>query len=168
MVSQNTYRIGPDMPLTHWMLHCKPLMRLLCEWKFWKFGEGSEFRPGAYAVSCEFIKIGKGVVIRPGTMLFAETGVITIEDYVLMGPCVHIYVNRHTFSDLIKPIGEQGYDKIANVSLRKGCWIGANVTILPGVEVGRNAVVGAGSVVTKDVLPGTVVAGNPAKEISHA
>ncbi|MFR2812259.1 MAG: DapH/DapD/GlmU-related protein [Escherichia coli] len=51
------------------------------------------------------------------------------------------------------------------VILKKGCWIGANVTILPGVVVGENSVVGANSVVTKSISPFTVVAGNPAKII---
>ncbi|MCH5330753.1 MAG: galactoside O-acetyltransferase, partial [Alistipes sp.] len=53
------------------------------------------------------------------------------------------------------------------VLLKRGCWIGAGSTILPGVTVGENAVVGAGSVVTKDVEDNTVVAGNPARLIKR-
>lgn len=64
------------------------------------------------------------------------------------------------------PLGKGLYPtKKKGVSLRKGCYIGANATILMGVTVGECAVVGAGSVVTKDVAPYTVVAGSPAKEI---
>ena len=49
----------------------------------------------------------------------------------------------------------------------RGCSIGANATILPGIRIGADAVVGAGAVVTRDVKPGTVVAGNPAVEINR-
>ena len=53
------------------------------------------------------------------------------------------------------------------IHICRRAWIGAGVTILPGVTVGENAVVGAGSVVTRDVEPDTIVAGNPAKVIKH-
>ena len=53
------------------------------------------------------------------------------------------------------------------VILRKGCWIGANSIILPGVEIGENSVVGAGSIVTKSFPKGVVIAGNPAKLIKE-
>ena len=53
------------------------------------------------------------------------------------------------------------------VVLKRNCWIGAGATILPGVTVGENAIVGAGSVVTKDVEPNTAVAGNPARLIKR-
>ena len=53
------------------------------------------------------------------------------------------------------------------VLLKRNCWVGAGSTILPGVTVGENAIVGAGSVVTKDVEPNTIVAGNPAKFIKR-
>ena len=51
--------------------------------------------------------------------------------------------------------------------LKRNCWIGAGATILPGVTVGENAIVGAGAVVTKDVEPNTVVGGIPAKLIKR-
>jgi acetyltransferase-like isoleucine patch superfamily enzyme len=51
------------------------------------------------------------------------------------------------------------------VHLERNCWLGANVTILPGITVGENAIVGAGAVVTKDVPANTVVVGNPARII---
>lgn len=53
------------------------------------------------------------------------------------------------------------------IHICRRAWIGAGVTILPGVTVGENAVVGAGSVVMRDVEPDTIVAGNPAKVIKH-
>lgn len=159
-------RLGPDIPFTHWMLYFKCLMRWLCKRKFRRFLKGSEFRPGAYAVWCDHISIGYNVVIRPNTMLFAEPeAYIYISDDVLIGAGVHIYTNNHRFDNKELPIIHQGYKDIKDVYLCKGCWIGANSTILPGVTVGVNAVVGAGSVVTKVVPSHTIVAGNPAREV---
>lgn len=162
-------RIGPDVPLTHWRLHFKSLMRRLCESKFLRFGAGAEFRPGAYAIGCSKISLGSRVVIRPGCMFFAdpregESG-ITIEDDVLVGSAVHIYVANHKFDDSLRPVIEQGHSQSAPVLIKKGAWIGAGSIVLAGVTVGRNSVVGAGSVVTRDVPAFTVVAGNPARKI---
>lgn len=162
-------RIGPDIPWTHWRLHFKSSMKQLCSRKFARFGEGAEFRPGAYAIECSKILIGANVVIRPATMLCADPLTpgpgITIEDDVMLGPGVQIYVVNHLFNNPELAIIHQGYTACSPVVLRSGCWIGANSIILPGVEIGRNAVVGAGSVVTRSVPPGVVVAGNPAKFI---
>lgn len=165
-------RIGPDILLTHWRLYFKSTMRKLCIEKFKYFGDGAEFRPGAYAEACSKIEIGNNVVIRPGTFLFGDPteggGGIIIEDKVLIGPGVHFYTNNHEFSDVSETIFEQGYPEPTlsdSIILRRGCWIGAGVIILPGVEVGENAVVGAGAVVTKSVPPRVVFAGNPGRII---
>lgn len=167
-------RIGPDILLTHWRLYFKSSMRLLCTKKFKYFGEGAEFRPGAYAEACSKISIGNHVVIRPGTFLFADPteggGEILIEDKVLIGSGVHFYTNNHKFSDINVPIFDQGYlePKFSDsIVLRKGCWIGASTIILPGVEIGENSVIGAGTVVTKSVPPKVVFAGNPGKIIRN-
>lgn len=162
-------RIGPDIPWTHWRLHFKSTMEKLCHAKFRRFGNDAEFRLGAYAVVCSKIELGDRVVIRPGTMLFAdprsgEAG-ITIEDEVMLGSGVHIYTLNHRFNDPQKPIIDQGHLESKAVLLRKGCWIGANAIILPGVEIGENAVVGAGSVVTKSIPPRMLAVGSPAKVI---
>lgn len=134
------------------------------------FDATAEFRPGAYAVGCSRITIGMRVTIRPGTMLFAVAPAppgagITIEDDVLIGSGVHIYVGNHKYGDPAAPIINQGYEQFRPVVLKSGCWIGANATVLAGVTIGENAVVGAGSVVTTDVQARTVVAGNPARVI---
>ena len=159
-------RIGPDVPLTHWRLHFKSTMRALCESKFRRFGEAAEFRPGAYAVVCSRISLGCRVVIRPGCMLFAnDTGDITIEDDVMLGSGVHIYVGNHRFDDPTRAVIDQGHTPSRAVVLKRGCWVGANAIVLPGVTIGENAVVGAGSVVTKDIASSVVAAGNPARVI---
>lgn len=162
-------RIGPDVPTTHWRLHFRSTMRRLCETRFAHFGEGADFRPGAYAVACSKISIGARVVVRPGSMFFADPrpdgAGIVIEDDVLMGSGIHIYVGNHRFDDPTRPIYDQGHDPSKPVRLERGCWIGAGVILLPGVTVGRNAVVGAGSVVTRDVPAASVAVGNPARVV---
>ncbi len=158
-------RLGPDMLTTHIMLYFPTLSQKLCKKKFAFFGENASFRPGAYAVNCSKIYIGKNVVIRPGTMLFASDAEIHIEDHVLIGSSVHVYVSNHEYRQKDKLIIDQGHMEGQSVRLKEGCWIGANVTILPGVEIGKNAVVGAGSVVTKNVPEHCVAAGNPARVV---
>lgn len=159
-------RIGPDMLFTHWMLHFKSTMIRLCRKKFAKFGYNADFRPGAYAVSCSHIKIGKRVVVRPNTMLFADDFAdIVIGDDVLMGAGIHMYVNNHKFENIDIPLSMQGYYPSKGILIKEGAWIGANSILLPGVTIGKNSVVGAGSIVTKSVPDFTVVVGNPAKAI---
>ncbi|MBK9161519.1 MAG: acyltransferase [Nitrosomonadales bacterium] len=162
-------RLGPDIPYTHWRLHFKSTMLALCRDKFSHFGEGAEFRPGAYAICCSKISLGRRVIIRPGSMLFADSRAndasIVIGDDVMLGSGVHIYVHNHRFDDPDKPIIDQGFHASKPVVLKKGCWVGANTTVLPGVTIGENAVVGAGSVVTKDVPDRTVAVGNPARVV---
>ena len=162
-------RIGPDIPFTHWRLYFKLLMLRLCKKKFKYFSDSSEFRPGAYAISCSKISIGKRVVIRPGSMLFADSRVngasITIEDDVLVGSGVHFYTGNHAFDNIEIPIIDQGHRESKGVLIKKGSWIGANAIILPGVTIGENTVIGAGSIVTKSIPSKVVAAGNPAKII---
>lgn len=169
---KNADRLGPDCPFTHWRLFFKKPMRKICQKKFAAFGEGAEFRPYAFAVNCSKIKLGKRVVIRPGSMLFADIrhkdkGFINIEDDVLIGSGVHIYVSNHKFGASGKTVFEQGHFDPENTTLQKGCWVGANAVLLPGVTIGANAVVGAGSIVTKNVPDNTVVVGNPARVIKE-
>ncbi|KTC66081.1 chloramphenicol acetyltransferase (plasmid) [Legionella adelaidensis] len=162
-------RIGPDIPTSHWMLYFNTSMLKLCTKKFKFFHKTASFRHGAYAICCSKISIGARVTIRPGTMLFAdprENGAgIVIEDDVLIGSGVHLYVNNHRFENTKLPIMEQGWYPSKPITLKKGCWIGANAIILPGVSIGENAVVGAGSVVTKNIPAYCVAVGSPAKVI---
>ncbi|MGB9544746.1 acyltransferase [Vibrio harveyi] len=161
-------RIGPDMVFTHWNLHFSSTMKKLCKRKFKFFHESADFRPGAYAISCSMIKLGRNVVIRPMTMLFADDYAgITIEDDAMIGAGVHFYVNNHKFDRRDIPLIEQGYYPSKDILVKNGAWIGANSIILPGVEIGRNAVVGAGSIVTKSVPDYCIVVGSPARVINE-
>ena len=157
-------RIGPDIPITHWKLYFPEKAWKYCNRLFKEFGKQSEIRPGAYVINCSNISIGNRVIIRPTSMLFGNAEII-IEDDVLLGSGIHIYTANHAYDKLDVPIYYQGHSSPKEVLLKKGCWIGANAIILPGVTIGENSVVAAGSVVTKSVPPRVVVGGVPAKII---
>lgn len=165
----NADRLGPDCPFTHWKLFFSKSSYKLCKKKFGSFGDNSCVRPGVYAICCSKIHVGKNVTLRPNTMLFASPddikGEIIIEDNVLIGSGVHIYVSNHEFSIKDKDIIYQGHREAKKVVIKKGAWIGANAVILPGVTVGENAVIGAGSIVTKSMPSRTVSAGNPCRTV---
>jgi acetyltransferase-like isoleucine patch superfamily enzyme len=103
------------------------------------------------------IKIGRNVFINHACS-FLDLGGITIEDDVLIGPRVNLTTENHP----IDPSKRKFLD-VRSIIIRKGAWIGAGATILPGVTVGVNSVVAAGAVVTKDVPDNTIVGGVPAK-----
>ena len=124
-----------------------------------EMGEGSRVVPPTTVVRGQNVKIGKNVVVMTNS-LFMSAGGITIEDDVLVAANAQLISNNHDPEEhqilTCKP-----------VVLKHNCWIGAGATILPGVTVGENAIVGAGAVVTKDVEPNTVVGGIPAKLIKR-
>ncbi len=163
---KNSDRIGPDIPFTHWKLHFKSSMKKLCKRKFKSFGDGADFRPGAYAIHCSNISLGENVVIRPSTMMFAdEFAEIIVGNNVMIGAGVHFYVNNHKFDRRDIPLIEQGYYPSESILIGEGAWVGANSTILPGVEIGVNSVIGAGAIVTKSIPDFSIAVGNPAKVI---
>ena len=128
-------RIGPDILYTHWNLYFNDRMYKLCSKKFFKFDKTSCVRPGSYIIGCSQISIGKNVVIRPGCMFHGECKSldisIEIEDDVLIGSGVHIYVENHTFNNKKIPIINQGHSIGKKVIIKKGSWIGANSILLP-------------------------------------
>lgn len=90
-------------------------------------------------------------------------GTVTIGNHVMMGPECYVYTTNHAYDRLDVPICEQGNSEEKPVVIEDDVWIGSRVTILPGVTVGHGSVIGTGSVVTKDVLPFSVIGGVPAK-----
>ena len=90
---------------------------------------------------------------------------ITIGNDVMMGPECMMFTSNHGMSRTDIPMWKQQSSEPRPIIIGNDVWIGARVIILPGVHVGDGSVIGAGSVVTKDVEPYSVVAGNPAKWI---
>lgn len=112
---------------------------------------------------CDFgnrVKFGKNVFINHSAILSASGGIV-FEDGVMIAPGVRIATINHDMN------ARHTIYTYGKVLIRKNAWIGMNVTICPGVTIGKYAVVGAGAVVTKDVPDYAVVAGVPAKVIRH-
>lgn len=109
------------------------------------YGTHIKFKGGAYInFNCNFV----------------DDGTITIGDKVMFGPAVTIATVGHPLHP-----DYRGYMYTDPVTIEDNCWIGGNVTICPGVTIGENSVIGAGSVVTKDIPANCVAAGNPCKVI---
>jgi len=163
-------KIGPDMYFTHWLLFFKPLRLFFQKRKMKSIGKNSEIRPYCTIIGTNNILIGNNVTIPPGTIFVANPGdpesKIIIEDDVLFGPNAAVYASTHNFQNPDIPIQDQG--TVSSVTtIRRGAWIGINSVIMPGITIGINAVVGAGSIVTKDVPDYAVVVGSPARIIRN-
>jgi acetyltransferase-like isoleucine patch superfamily enzyme len=89
---------------------------------------------------------------------------LTIGDYTLFGEGVSIHDENHIFTAGSDPIADRGF-VVKPISIGRNVWVGAKATILPGVHIGDNAVIGANAVVTHDVPAYTVVGGVPARVI---
>jgi acetyltransferase-like isoleucine patch superfamily enzyme len=109
------------------------------------------------------IRIGSRSLIGEACVLRGQGG-ITIGDDVYLAPLVQMLAVNHVYHDTTKPISHQGITT-QGIVVEDGAWIGGGAIILDGVRIGRNAVVGAGAVVTKDVPAYTIVAGNPARVV---
>lgn len=105
------------------------------------------------------IKLGKNVVINKKTLLDGRGDYLTIGDNTDIAQEVNIWTLSHSVNDPNHNVFGRP------VTIEDHCWIGARATILPGITIGRGAVIGTCSVVTKDVPPMSIVAGNPAKII---
>jgi acetyltransferase-like isoleucine patch superfamily enzyme len=92
------------------------------------------------------------------------SGMITIGNNVMISPRVSIYAENHNFSQTDISMKEQGVTR-EEVIIEDDCWIAANSVVLAGVKIGKGSIVAAGSVVTKDVPPYSIVAGSPARII---
>lgn len=99
------------------------------------------------------VEIGNRVTVKSGVQIWAGA---RIHDDVFIGPNV-------TFSNDLYPRSKHPPAQFKGITIQKGASIGANATLLPGIKIGENAMVGAGAVVTRDVPDGAIVFGNPAK-----
>ena len=110
------------------------------------------------------ISIGNNVIIGDYNR-FACKDTITIEDNVLFAAYVHITDHSHEYRDPSISIMEQGVFEKGPVKIGKGSWIGLRCSILSGVSIGEHSVIGAGSIVTRDIPSYSIAVGAPAKVI---
>ena len=152
------------------------LLYIVLDWlpqplRYWIFkvllarlGRGSMIDYQSYFRYPWTISIGKGVWINRGcefygSMMATSRAQIIIGDHCALAPRVRILCATHDHRHLALP------DRAASVTLGRHVWVGAGATILPGITIGDGAVIAAASVVTRDVAPFSIVAGNPARFI---
>lgn len=117
-----------------------------------------------YGYNC---RIGEATFINHGAYLM-DAGKITIGSHCFIGPNCGMYTAIHA---MLPEERNRGIERAKPIVLGDNVWLGGDVTILPGVTIGSNTVIGAGSVVTKDIPSGVVAAGNPCRvmrEITQA
>ena len=110
------------------------------------------------------IVLGEGVNLGKFNDLGCSERIV-IEDFVITAPYVHITDRDHCFTDTETPVMHQPTRTRGTVLIGRGSWIGFGAQIMSGVKIGRQCVVAAGAIVTKDVPDFTVVGGNPARVI---
>lgn len=125
-------------------------------------GENVNIEKGA-AISSK-VRIGDNSGIGQNAIVSGKT---TIGKNVMMGPDCIIYTRNHSFDNLDTPMISQGFNEEREVFIEDDVWIGGRVIILPGRTIKKGAIIGAGSVVTKDVPEFAIVGGNPAKIIKY-
>lgn len=127
---------------------------------FAAFGENSIIEAPFHANwGGHFVRVGRNVYANFGLTLVDDT-TITIGDYTMIGPNVTLAAAGHP---VLPELREQGLQYNAPVVIGRNCWLGAGVLVMPGVTIGDNTVVGAGSVVTKDLPANVVAVGNPCR-----
>jgi acetyltransferase-like isoleucine patch superfamily enzyme len=142
----------------------KFLLGKLLKSQFGHFGNGSSFDPTtSLFMDYQNIFIGDNVYIGPYAILSADGVRITIGDDTIIGPGLYIMAGDHLFDKpgIFYHNSPKGVNK--DVTIGRNVWIGARVTILKGVKIHDSSIIGAGSVVTRDVPEFSVVAGNPAR-----
>ena len=127
---------------------------------FAEFGEGSYIEPPFHANwAGKHVHFGRNVYANFNLTVVDDTHVY-VGDYTQFGPNVVLAVAGHPIDPALR---EQGYQYNLPIHIGRNCWIGAGALILPGVTIGDNTVIGAGSVVTRDIPSGVVAVGNPCR-----
>lgn len=135
----------------------------------------------------DYVTISRGVMIRPSSyygndlgkgLVMGEnssigpygyvgcSGKITIGKNVMFGPKCSLFAENHNFSDMESSIKSQGVNQ-KGITVEDDCWIGSNVVILDGVTIGKGSVIGAGTLVTKDIPAGSVVMDKREKRVQE-
>ena len=126
-----------------------------------EFGENANIIP---PFTCDYgcnVKVGNNTVINHSGV-FLDTNEINIGKHALIGPKSGLYGAIHPFDVEAR---NEGIEKAKTINIGDGAWLGGKVTVVPGVSIGKHSVIGAGSVVTKDIPDDVVAVGNPCRVI---
>ena len=152
------------LDLLYYYNHLKPSRgeekRALLEKMFAEIGEGCYIETPFYAnLGGKHVHFGSHIYANFNLTMVDDTH-IYVGDHTMIGPNVIIATGGHP---VLPSLREQEYQFNMPVRVGRNCWIGAGAILLPGVSVGDNTVIGAGSVVTKDIPADVVAAGNPCR-----
>lgn len=128
-------------------------------------GEGSQILPRFVCDYGSYIEIGARCFVNYDAILL-DCAPIRIGDDVQIGPRVQLLTAQHPVDD--RHARRQGWESAAPIVIGNNVWLGAGVIVCPGVTIGDDAVIGAGSVVTRDVPPAVLAVGNPCRVIRSA
>lgn len=142
----------------------KKIRAVSCKYLFRRCGLNINVEKGANFYTGWEIEIGDNSSLGINCMIPYD---LKVGKDVMMGPYVVIIGDNHRFDNLDLPMRLQGTQEYPPVRIGDDVWIGARAIILPGLTIGNGAIIGAGSVVTKDVPPYAICAGNPAKIIRY-
>ena len=136
--------------------------------KFKSCGQNTWFDPLNSKFSYSSIHLGSNVFIGGRAWFSSSHSTILIGDNVMFGPSVHIYGGNHRYDCIgthMNKIIKHKNHKDKDIIIENETWIGGSSIILTGVTIGKGAIIGAGSVVTKDITPYSINAGNPCRYI---
>ena len=127
---------------------------------FAEVGEGCYVESPFYANwGGRHVHLGKGVYANYGVTFVDDTH-IYVGDYTMIGPNVTLVTAAHPIAPELR---QKGLQYNLPVRIGRNCWLGAGVVVLPGVSIGDNTVIGAGSVVTRDIPANVVAVGSPCR-----
>lgn len=141
----------------------KKIRYLICKSMFKKCGKNVNIEHGADIGTGRHIEIGDNSGI--GVNCVVKKAIIGKD--VMMGPDVVFITANHNFEDTSIPMRGTGHAPAEIIQISDDVWLGTRVIILPGIKIGKGAIIGAGSVVTKDVPDYAIVGGNPARIIRN-
>lgn len=129
---------------------------------FAEIGDGCYIEPPLHAnFGCKNVHFGKNVYANFNLTLVDDTH-IYVGDYTMIAPNVTLATGTHP---VLPELRQKAYQYNLPITIGKNVWLGAHVVVLPGVTIGDNTVIGAGSVVTKDIPANVVAYGNPCKVV---
>ena len=150
--------------MIHRVIRAIRIIFLHSSWK--RAGRHVRFSPGNSQFNYENISIGDDVYIGPNATFLTSDSTISIGNKVMFGPGVTILTGDHNYNVVgafMKDVKEKKPENDLPVVIEDDVWVGAGVIILKGVTIRRGSIVAAGSLVTRDVLPYSIVAGHPAR-----
>ena len=152
------YSFGPkQLPMSEYCAAARILRGWFTKKAILKCGKQVNIDQGArYGLDIilgDYSSIGKDSFVQSGTY---------IGNHVMIAPDCGIYTMNHGFQRTDSPMRKQGLTKPKPVIIEDDVWIGTKTILLPGVHIGKGAIIGAGSVVTKNIPPYTIAVGNPA------